>query len=182
MNHIGTKTIFTKRLILRRYAIADAEQMFRNWANDPEVTKYLTWPPHGSVEVTRGILESWVADYEKTDFYQWAIELEGQAIGSISVVELKERAGVAEIGYCLGKAWWHQGIMSEALHGVMKFLFEEIGVNCITAKHDVLNPHSGDVMKKCGMTWEGTLRRQGWNRQGVCDLACYSILKGEWKP
>lgn len=180
MNHKGTQTIATERLILRRYTLADAEPMFQNWANDSEVTKYLTWQPHGTVDVTRSILESWVADYEKLDFYQWAIELDGQAIGSISVVELKERAQVAEIGYCIGKNWWHRGITSEALRGVMQFLFEEVGVSCITAKHDVQNPHSGDVMKKCGMTYEGTLRRQGWNRQGVCDLACYSILRKEW--
>lgn len=181
MNNIGTQTITTGRLVLRRFAPGDAEQMFRNWANDPEVTKFITWPPHGSVEVTRSVVESWVASYEKTDYYQWAIELDGQVIGSIGVVAQHERAQMAEIGYCMGKNWWHKGIMSEALGSVMKFLFEEVGVNCITAQHDIRNPNSGGVMKKCGMTLDGILRQQGWNNQGICDVACYSILKREWK-
>ena len=46
MNHIGTREIATERLTLRRFEIEDAENMFYNWANDPEVTKYLTWPAH----------------------------------------------------------------------------------------------------------------------------------------
>lgn len=182
MNHTGTKTISTRRLTLRRFTMDDAEQMFQNWANDPEVTKFITWSPHGSVEVTRSIMECWVADYEEPSNYQWAIELEGQVVGSISVVTLKERAQMAEIGYCLGKHWWHKGIMSEALQGVMKFLFEEVGVNCTTARHDVRNPNSGGVMKKCGMTLDGILRQSAWNNQGICDMACYSILRKEYFP
>ena len=56
MNHIGTHPIETERLILRRYVLEDAPMMFKNWASDPEVTKYLTWPPLSSVEVTRQII------------------------------------------------------------------------------------------------------------------------------
>ena len=40
--HKGTQTIETSRLILRRAVREDAEAMFRNWASDPEVTKFLT--------------------------------------------------------------------------------------------------------------------------------------------
>ena len=53
MNHIGTREIATERLTLRRFEIEDAENMFYNWANDPEVTQYLTWPAHESVELQR---------------------------------------------------------------------------------------------------------------------------------
>ena len=68
--------------------------MYKNWASDPEVTKFLTWPTHPSVEVSRKINASWVASYEKPDYYQWAIvpkEL-GEPIGSISVVSMIEEA------------------------------------------------------------------------------------------
>ena len=50
MEHKGTVTLETPRLILRRLTLADAEPMYRNWASDPEVTKFLTWPTHSSVE------------------------------------------------------------------------------------------------------------------------------------
>lgn len=180
MNHIGTQTIQTKRLILRRFSVDDAESMFANWANDTDVTKYLTWSPHGDVAVTKALLENWVADYEKPDHYQWAIVYEGQPIGSIAVVALKVSVEAAEIGYCIGKPWWHKGIMSEALHGVMKFLFEQVGVSRISARHAAENPHSGGVMKNCGMIYEGTLRQNGRCNYGRVDELCYAILKSEW--
>ena len=110
LNHCGTKTIETSRLILRKAQISDAEAMFRNWANDPDVTKFLTWPPHESIEVTKTLLSAWVESYENDDYYQWMIVLKetGEPIGSI-MASTMGRAQSAHIGYCIGKAWWHQG-------------------------------------------------------------------------
>ncbi len=68
MNHIGTREIATERLTLRRFEIEDAENMFYNWANDPEVTKYLTWPAHESVDTTETILKEWISKYDEKDF------------------------------------------------------------------------------------------------------------------
>ncbi|MBR6323166.1 MAG: GNAT family N-acetyltransferase, partial [Lachnospiraceae bacterium] len=73
MNHCGTKQLETKRLILRPFRMEDAEAMFRNWASDPEVTKFLTWPTHKSAEVTGRILAEWIPQYRKDDYYHWAI-------------------------------------------------------------------------------------------------------------
>ena len=88
MNHLGTKTIQTARLELRRFTADDAEAMYRNWASDPEVTKYLTWPHHTGADVSRTVLTDWVAGYQRRDFYQWAIVPHGmiEPIGSIAVV------------------------------------------------------------------------------------------------
>ena len=52
MRHTGTITLETPRLILRRFAAGDAAAMYRNWASDPEVTRFLTWPPHESLAVS----------------------------------------------------------------------------------------------------------------------------------
>ena len=73
MNHTGTQTIETKRLILRRFTMNDVLPMYTNWASDPAVTKYLTWPTHTGPDVTEMVLKSWVTDYEKPAYYQWAI-------------------------------------------------------------------------------------------------------------
>lgn len=181
MKHCGTQTIETNRLILRRFELSDAQAMYRNWASDPEVTKYLTWPTHPSVEITAMVLEDWVKAYEQADCYQWAIVLKEihEPIGSIAVVKQDERVGMMHIGYCLGRAWWHKGIMTEALSAVMDNLFDVVGAERIEARHDPRNPHSGHVMLKCGMQYEGTLRMADWNNQGVCDAACYAMLRGE---
>ncbi|MBR6472768.1 MAG: GNAT family N-acetyltransferase, partial [Firmicutes bacterium] len=111
MKHCGTKLLETDRLILRQFSVDDAEAMFRNWASDPEVTKFLTWPTHTSVEVSRAVLEDWAASYTKDDWYQWAIvlkELGNKPIGSISAVHINDAADVVHIGYCIGRNWWHQ--------------------------------------------------------------------------
>ena len=183
LNHKGTQTIETSRLILRQARIEDAEIMFHNWANDAEVTKYLTWPPHGNIEVTKKVLESWVQSYEKDDYYQWMIVLKelGEPIGSISVVRQNDRVEEAEIGYCIGSRWWHRGIVSEALTGVMKFLFEEVDVLRIEATHDTRNPNSGGVMRKCGMEFVQTRCGQDRNNQGTCDVHVYGIDRTTWK-
>lgn len=179
LKHLGTQTLSTPRLLLRTFTQEDAEDMFHNWASDPEVTKYLTWPTHPSIEVSNYVCNDWVSHYSEPDYYQWAIVYDGQAIGSIAVVEHDDRVGKAHIGYCIGRSWWHMGIMSEALQAVMDFLFDEVGYLRIEARHDPRNPHSGNVMRKCGMKYEGTLRQSDWNNQGICDASWYSLLKGE---
>ena len=185
LTHKGTKTIETGRLMLRRAIADDAKPMFRNWASDPQVTKYLTWPTHCTPEITESVLSSWISCYAKEDYYQWMIVLKdiGEPIGSISVVRQNEHVEEAEIGYCLGRQWWHQGIMSEALDAVIQYLFVDVGMNRVAARHDPNNPHSGGVMRKCGMKYEGTNRACDRNNQGICDAAQYAILRSEWgKP
>lgn len=178
MNHIGTQTIETDRLILRRFESSDAQAMFENWASDSEVTTYLTWPAHGDISVTETVLRDWAPQYANDNCYRWAITLKEngpQPIGSIDVVYWDESGKVPEIGYCMGKRWWHQGIMSEALGAVIDFLFDRVGVERIMAHHDVNNPHSGGVMRKCGMTFQGVEEKVHRNNQGECYCACYSI-------
>ena len=181
LTHKGTQTIETSRLILRRAVREDAEPMFRNWASDPEVTRYLTWPTYANVETAYPILDMWIRDYEKDNFYQWMIELKdiGEPIGSISVVRQNEDVKEAEIGYCIGRRWWHKGIVSEALAAVVDFLFDQVGMNRIAARHDPNNPHSGGVMRKCGMQYEGTSRANDRNNQGICDTVQYAILRSD---
>lgn len=181
MNHLGTKRMETERLILRRFTQKDVQPMFENWASDSEVTKYLTWPAHSSQDVTAYVLADWIAGYEKDDFYQWAIELKslGQPIGSIAVVSWNDSAKLVHIGYCLGKSWWGQGLMTEALGAVMDFFFDEVGVNRVESRHDPNNPGSGAVMRKCGMHYEGTLRQSDRNNQGICDASWYALLAEE---
>ncbi len=183
MKHIGTKTLDTERLILRKFCLSDADTMFKNWARDDEVTKYLTWPTHMSVEDSKMVIGMWIKDYESPKNYQWCIELKesGEAIGSISVVNLEEEIDAVEVGYCIGRKFWGQGITSEALMAVIKFFFEEVQVNRIEARHDINNPSSGRVMEKCGLIKEGEKRQGHKNNTGLCDTAFYGLIRDDWK-
>lgn len=182
MNHIGTKTLETERLILRKFKDEDASDLFNNWASDSNVTKYLTWPTHENLDTSKYVIGLWLNEYSNSDHYNWCIELkeDGQAIGSISVVSIDENVEAVEIGYCIGKEYWDKGIVTEAFSSIIKFLFEEVDVKRIVAKHDTNNPASGAVMKKCGLKFEGVNRKAGKNNTGICDMAVYSILKEEY--
>lgn len=179
MNHSGTKIIETDRLILRRFKIEDKTDMFNNWASDPEVTKYITWPPHDSVELTGMLLEDWTKRYDNNNYYNWAMELKdsGKVIGNISVVEQKEYIYEAQLGYCMSRAYWGQGYMPEAAKAVVDYLFFEVGFQRIYAGHDIENSKSGRVMEKIGMKKEGIHRKAGINNRGIVDMVWYAILK-----
>ncbi len=181
MQKIGTKLIETERLILRRFRIEDAEDMFNNWASDPEVTKYLTWPAHRSVEVTKALLNDLVPRYEDGGCFNWAMELKetGSVIGNISVVGLNEATQAADMGYCMSRAHWGKGLMPEALRAVMEFLFDEAELNRVSACHDLNNPKSGRVMEKAGMKLEGVHRAAGKNNTGICDVVVRAMIKSD---
>lgn len=183
MKHGGTVRLETERLILRRFTLDDAEAMFKNWANDPAVTEFMTWPPHPSVEESRRVIGMWIDSYARPDGYQWAIELKalGEPIGSINVVRMNESVDECELGWCIGSDWWGQGIMPEAASAVVKYLFEVVGANRVAARHAVENEKSGRVMRKLGMVKEGVLRQSDRSNHGISDCAQYAILAGEYQ-
>lgn len=178
MRHQGTVGLETERLVLRRFEIGDAGAMFRNWACDPEVTKFLTWSPYSSEETADRVLAEWIRNYERPDWYQWAIEWKasGEPIGSISVVRMDESIDECELGWCVGRPWWGMGVMTEAAGAVTRFLFDAVGANRVAARHAVENPRSGRVMQKLGMRREGTLRQASRSNQGLEDVVQYAIL------
>ena len=93
MQHLGTKTLETTRLLLRKTKESDAQPMFRNWASDPRVTKFMTWYPYESAQQLHDTYHRYLLEnQDRKDFYDWKIELKetGEPIGSISVVELCE--------------------------------------------------------------------------------------------
>jgi len=103
-----------------------------------------------------------------------------EGIGTISVVDKNDDLNILHIGYCIGSKWWHKGITSEAFSAIIPYLFNEVGANRIEAQHDPNNPYSGNVMKKCGLTYEGTLRQADISNKGIVDACMYSLLKSEW--
>ncbi|NLJ96133.1 MAG: GNAT family N-acetyltransferase [Clostridiales bacterium] len=168
MNHIGTNSIETIRLILRRFRVDDAEDMYRNWASDIETLKFLSWGPHSDIEVTQRRILSWINRYDEPSVYNWAIYLKSikQVIGSISVEIASDKDKSCEIGYCIGKEYWGREIVLEALRAVMHYLSCEVGYEKIIAKHDVMNKASGRVMQKAGMEYEKTIYNAGYRRNG----------------
>lgn len=183
MKHTGTVEIITERLLLRPFQMEDANAMFNNWANDEDVVRYMTWLPHKNVDLTQSIIEVWVNKYNQDNYYQWAICFKDKPkspIGSFSIISIDEQIKAFEVGYCIGKKWWGQGIITEAFNEVIQLSFNQIGANRIFAYHHIDNPSSGRVMEKCGLQKEGHLREVALNNQGeLIDLILYSVLASD---
>jgi len=151
--------IKTKRLILRTPLLSDAEAIFRTYAADDRVTRYLTWTPHRSVEGVKDFICSVLKELESGQILNWVIlrTKDKTLLGNIGV-RLVETFMV-EVGYVLGQAYWRQGYMSEALGAVIDFIFQSRPkIERIQAFCDYENPASARVMEKCEMRREGLLR------------------------
>ena len=179
MKKIGTKTLESDRLVLRKFRIDDADDIFTNYGSDDEVTKYLRWPTYKNVESVRSYLESVVSGYDDLNNYNWAIELNsnGEVIGNISIVDMQANRNQVEIGYVLSRKYWGNGIVVEALKRVINFLIEEVKVNKIIVETDSRNTQSIRVAEKAGMSYVQTIVQGGKNNQGICDNVQYCYHK-----
>ncbi|MGL4513447.1 MAG: GNAT family N-acetyltransferase [Lacipirellulaceae bacterium] len=151
-------TITTERLVLRSPTLDDAEAFFDSYTSDPEVTRYLSWRTHASVEESReylaGIPDRVVAKGET----ERAICVGGadSPCGMITTWKSDFRVGV---GYVLARSEWGKGIMTEALRAVLDLAWRDQSVWRVSAYCHPDNVGSARVMEKCGMTLEGRTRR-----------------------
>ena len=171
MRHVGTQEIETPRLLLRRLTPADAPAMYRNWANDPAVTRFLRWEPHKDENETFALLTAWEELYQNPDYYQWCMveKSTGEVFGSMSFYDdtagdpgaaagwqargFDISQGVWEPGYCIGRAWWGKGYTTEALNAVVDYWFTRTDGTWLACCHAVENPASGRVMQKAGFVY-----------------------------
>ncbi len=182
MKHIGSKTIETARLTLRQLEYTDAEMMFNNWTSDDEVTRFLRWDAHKTIEATKDMIKQWIDGYHDDATYYWGIYLkDGEMIGSIGVTITSEYDLKGELGYKIGSRWWNQGYSSEAAKAVIDYMFCNTDIERIDAYSSVENPASSKVMEKAGMHYEGLLKHYYKIRDGFQDCTLYGIIREEWE-
>ncbi|NLO47872.1 MAG: GNAT family N-acetyltransferase [Clostridiales bacterium] len=179
MTHKGTITLETERLILRRFTLDDAENVFQRWSNSAENSRFVMKSPHTSVTETKNLLRAYIRDYDKPDFYMWGIVYEGELIGYICGNEINEEIKSVCIGYCITKSCWNNGITTEATKALIDFFFS-LGFNRIFSYHNPLNPASGKVMQKCGMQFEGRIRGGSMLAGKIYDCLQYAILAEDY--
>lgn len=167
-------TLETERLILRPFELTDAESMFNNWASDDEVTKYVTWNTHKSIEETKYVLSIWVNEYEKEERINFAIVYKetNELIGGIDVVGYHE--GIPVIGYNMSRKYWNKGIMTEACKKVIELLFS-LNHNKIIIEALVENIGSNRVIQKCGGIYQTTYDQYISKKDKVVTINKYII-------
>ncbi len=148
-------------IVLRVPRLEDAPALF-SWASDPEVTRYLSFAPHRSLEESLAVLRRWEKAWAQTDGelrpclpLAYLIQAGGEAVGSLSAVRL--RYGY-ELGYALRRARWGQGIAPRAVALLADWLLLAGAVR-VTASAHVENAASHRVLEKAGFSREGRMRR-----------------------
>jgi [ribosomal protein S5]-alanine N-acetyltransferase len=174
-------TLRTLRLTIRPIEIDDLESIYAI-KSDFEVTKRYGAEASSSLEQTRKWLHTVLpGDQNKTSTF-WVISLEGSscAIGSVCFWNFESEFRTAELGYELNRAYWHKGIMSEALPQVLKFGFMRAGFHRVEALPLAFNESSKNLLKGLGFKLEGTLRERILFRGSYYDQLFFSILRDEW--
>lgn len=181
----GTIKLETERLLLRKGTLNDARQIYENYGSDPLVSRYVVWDMHTSIKDAEDLMKKWEESYQSKSSYKWVVveKSENIIIGSITAVKIDEINKTVAIGYSYGSKWWNKGYATEALKRVIKFFFEEVGVETIYANHLSKNIASGRVMEKAGMIFEGTLRNRMIDKvtKKPTSLENYSIIREDYK-
>lgn len=182
LNHAGTKTIETERLILRMFELDDCDSVLKNWASDKEVQSLYSEPVYKTIEEVGGLLEKYIDNYKKQNYYRWAVisKETNECIGQIAYFMVDESNHFAEIEYCIGRSFQGHGYATEAAKSVIAFGFEKINLHKVQICHKAMNIKSKRVIEKCGLTYEGTLRDFFFDGEKYVDRLYYSILKKEY--
>ena len=144
----------TKRLILRPWSENDAEELYK-YASDPEVGPPAGWPPHTSAYNSREIIRTVLSAPET---YAVCLKENGKPIGSVGLHrnDLAEKDDEYELGYWIGKPFWGQGLIPEASRELLRYAFEDLGMNRIWCGYYDGNEKSRRVQEKLGFVFHHT--------------------------
>lgn len=175
-------TLHTPRLTLRPVRMSDAGDLYE-YSSDPQVAQHVLWDAHTSIHQTRGYIRYLLRQYRSAAPSTFVIALRstGKVVGTIGFMWLQTENRSAEVGYSLSRAYWNQGLMTEALREVLRFGFDKLNLNRIEAQHESDNPASGRVMLKAGMRREGTLRQRIYNKGRYTDVELYAVLRQDFR-
>lgn len=175
-------TFETERLILRPMRMFDAFDMYE-YARMPETTKFLTWGPHPDIEYTKNYLAFIISKYKSGEFYDWAVALkneENKMIGTCGFSRIDFSNNVGEIGYVINPDYHGHGYATEAARKIIEFGFNTLEFHRIEGKFMIGNDASMNVMKKCGMTYEGTMRSSMLVKGIYRDIGICAVLENEF--
>ena len=144
----------TERLILRRWEKNDADSLFE-YAKDPDVGPIAGWPAHRSVEESRNVIKN---VFNGKEAYAICLKTDNKAIGAVELklnghTDMTERDDECELGYWLGKPFWGQGIVPEAVKEMLRHAFEDLGIKTVWVGYYEGNIKSKRVQEKCGFRY-----------------------------
>jgi [ribosomal protein S5]-alanine N-acetyltransferase len=150
--------LLTDRLVLRRPVDGDVAAIFARYASDSEVTRYLAWPRHLSLDDTRIFIAFSDAEWRRWGCGPYLVfDAGGKTLLGSSGLAFESKE-LASTGYVFARDAWGRGYATEVLQS-MAGLARSLGVRWLYAVCHVEHRASAHVMEKCGFTSEGLLRQ-----------------------
>lgn len=183
LTHVGTNSIETERLILRRFEYFDDNDMLKNWIADEKIQSLYSEPVYTTKGEVRELLDKYIESYKKNDYYRWAIieKNSNECIGQIAYFLVDSKNHFAEIEYCIGADFQCIGYATEAAKAVIAYGFEKINLHKIQICTKTINKPSKRVIEKCGFTYEGTLRDYFYMNETYIGRLYFSMLRSEYE-
>ena len=183
LTHIGTNTIETERLILRRFEYTDDDAMLKYWVADEKIQSLYSEPVYSTKEAVKELLDKYIGSYKKNDYYRWAVieKKSGECIGQIAYFLVDSKNHFAEIEYCIGSDFQCRGFATEATKAVIAYGFDKINLHKVQICTKTINKPSKRVIEKCGFTYEGTLRDYFYMNGEYVGRLYFSMLKSEFE-
>ena len=173
----------TENLILRKVRREDAQLYYERIGSREAVTRYMLFNPHTDIADSVESVENVLRRYDSGRCYRWAIALkdDNSIIGIIELLRFDETANSCSFAYMIGDEFWGRGYGTQALKAALAFGFEQMELNAVEADHMSVNPASGAVMRKAGMTYirtdEGKYQKNGC----IYDATVYRITRNQWE-
>lgn len=172
----------TPRLRLRQLQEGDVPALFRVFGNH-EVMRYWSSPPLANLEAARGLLGEIQRLFARRELFQWGVTQRdtGEVVGTCTLWRIDRAHRRAEIGFALGREFWGQGLMSEAVERVIRFAFQTLKLHRLEADADPRNARSLRLLQRQGFRREGVLRERYFVAGEAQDAVVLGLLLPDWR-
>lgn len=149
-----TPQLETERLILRKIQAEDVETIFNCWMQDEDVSKYMYWKANDDINEAKGFVEFELGNLEDDKWNRWIIVLKAtQEVIGTCLIYFNDEENDWDISYNLGKKFWGNGYVLEAMQTVMQFAIQTMNIKSCIAIHAKENPASGKIIEKLGFEY-----------------------------
>ena len=150
-----TPKLETERLILRQIKNEDVDTIYNCWMQDEDVSRYMYWKASKDINEAQKFVQFELGNLNSDKWYRWIILLKqtDEIIGTC-LIYYNDEENNWDISYNLGKVYWGNGYITEAMHRVMEYAINEITIKECIAIHAIENPESGRVIQNLGFEYE----------------------------
>jgi len=175
------RTLEGERIELRRHA-RENYPLYAEWYGDAEIWRLTSWAPS---PLGRSAVEKLFEDRELSPSDDsFAIHIKGDdlPIGVISLMNKSEANESADLSVIVGhQGDRHRGYGTEAIDRLLRYAFEELGLNRVGLSVFEFNEEAISAYDKLGFVAEGRLRHAIKRRSNFHDAILMSILRAEWE-